>query len=116
MAYNEELANRMREIFSGKGQVEEKEMFGGLCFMLNGKMCAGIIKEEMMLRVAPESHESLVELPGCRSMDFTKRPMKGYVYVSQDVLSNKKELQKWIELAITYNAIAKSSKKKKKES
>jgi TfoX/Sxy family transcriptional regulator of competence genes len=114
MAYDENLANRMREIFSSFEKVEEKEMFGGLCFMLNDKMCAGIIREELMLRVAPEKHEELVELPGCRDMDFTKRPMKGYLYVSQDVLNSRKELKKWIDLAIDFNAIAKSSKKIKK--
>ena len=79
MAYDEKLADRIRERLVDLPHVEEKEMMGGLTFMVNGKMCVGIIKDEMMCRIDPELHDQLVEMPGCRTMDFTKRPMRGYI-------------------------------------
>ena len=77
MAYNEKLANRIRERLSSLPNVNEKEMMGGLTFMVNDKMCVGIIKDELMCRIDPEIHDAQVEKQGCRIMDFTKRPMKG---------------------------------------
>jgi TfoX/Sxy family transcriptional regulator of competence genes len=81
MAYSENLANRIREHLQHTPNVEEKPMMGGLTFMVNDKMCVGIIKEEMMCRIDPKLHEEAVEKRGCRTMDFTKRPMKGYVLI-----------------------------------
>lgn len=65
-------------------------MMGGLTFIVKGKMCAGIIKDEMMCRIDPESHETAIEKTGCRTMDFTKRPMKGYVLVDDTGMKTKK--------------------------
>src|SRR6266498_3293334 len=114
MAYNEKLADRTREIISlTYKNVEEKKMFGGLCFMVNDKMCVGVEQERLMLRIDPAKYEELIEKEGCRPMDFTGKPMKGYVFVDKDVLKTKKQLQYWINLALEYNKIAKSSKKKK---
>jgi TfoX/Sxy family transcriptional regulator of competence genes len=76
MAYNEKLANRIREQLADLPNIEEKEMMGGLIFMYNGKMCVGIIKDEMMCRIDPNFHETAIEKTGCRTMDFTKRPMR----------------------------------------
>jgi len=81
MAYNEKLANRIRQWLAELSSIEEKEMMGGLTFMYYGKMCLGIIKDELMCRIDPELHDQAVEKTGCRTMDFTKRPMKGYVMV-----------------------------------
>lgn len=83
MAYNTQLANRLRERLQYLPNIEEKEIMGGLVFMLNDKMCMGIIKDELMCRIDPERHETEVERIGCRTMDFTKRPMKGYVLVDE---------------------------------
>ena len=115
MAYNEKLANRIRESLSDISQIEEKEMMGGLTFMVKGKMCVGIIKDEMMCRIDPEFHETAIEQTGCRTMDFTKRPMKGYVMVDDSGMKTKKEFEYWLGLALTFNKKAKSSKRKKKE-
>jgi TfoX/Sxy family transcriptional regulator of competence genes len=113
MAYDEKLANRIRERFAELRNVEEKTMMGGLTFMYNGKMCVGIIKDELMCRIDPDFHEQAVEKTGCRTMDFTKRPMKGYVLVDDTGMKNKKEFDYWIDLALDFNKKAKSSKKKK---
>jgi TfoX/Sxy family transcriptional regulator of competence genes len=114
MAYDEKLAHRVRELVAEKHQnIEEKKMFGGLCFMVNDKMCVGVEQERLMLRIDPEKYEELLEKEGCRPMDFTGKPMKGYVFVDKDVLTTKKQLQYWINLALEYNKIAKASKKKK---
>jgi len=114
MAYNEKLANRIRERLSVLDNVTEKEMMGGLTFMYNDKMCIGIIKDEMMCRIDPALHDDCVEMRGCRTMDFTKRPMSGYVMIDETGMKTKKDFEYWIGLCLDYNKIAKSSKKKKK--
>lgn len=115
MAYNENLADKIREIISlTHKKVEEKIMFGGICFMVNKKMCVGIVKERMMVRLNPELFEEVIEKDGCEPMDFTGKVMKGFVFVNAEALNTKKKLTYWIGLALEYNKIAKASKKKKK--
>ena len=114
MPYDEKLAKRIRERFAVLDNVDEKEMMGGLTFMYNGKMCVGIIKDELMCRIDPVLHDEVIERRGCRTMDFTKRPMKGYVMVGETGIKSKKEFEYWIELSLAYNSKAKASKKKKK--
>ncbi len=115
MAYNEKLAHRVRELISPTHTItEEKKMFGGLCFMVNEKMCVGVEEERLMVRLNPDLTEEVMEKEGCRPMDFTGRIMKGYVFVDIEALNTKKKLEYWIKLALDYNAIAKASKKKKK--
>ena len=114
MAYDEKLGDRIRERLSELSHIEEKEMMGGLVFMYNGKMCIGIIKDEMMCRIDPEFHEMAVEKSGCRTMDFTKRPMKGYILIDETGMKTKKEFDYWIDLALSFNKKAKASKKRKK--
>jgi TfoX/Sxy family transcriptional regulator of competence genes len=113
MAYNEKLADRIRESICEIPKVEEKQMMGGLTFMVNGKMCVGIIKDEMMCRIDPAIHETEIEKQGCRTMDFTKRPMKGYVMVDDSGMKSKNEFDYWINLCLEFNSKAKSSKKEK---
>jgi len=114
MAYNEILANRIREHFQDMDEVEEKEMMGGLSFMLNNKMCVGVIKDEMMCRINPAHYEDALEKQGCHEMDFTGKPMKGWVMIDDSGMKNSKELKSWIDLAIDYNKHAKVSKNRKK--
>jgi TfoX/Sxy family transcriptional regulator of competence genes len=113
MAYNENLADRVRELFAELPNTIEKEMMGGLVFMYNDKMCAGIVKDDLMCRIDPDFHDAAVEKNGCRTMDFTKRPMRGYVMIDETGLRSKSDLAYWINLAIEYNKKAKSSKKVK---
>ena len=114
MAYNERLADRTREIISLTGKkIEEKKMFGGLCFMVNDKMCVGVEQERLMVRLDPEKYEEVLEKEGCKPMDFTGKIMKGYVFVDITALNTKSKLNYWIQLALEYNKKAKASKKKK---
>ena len=87
---------------------------GGLTFMVNDKMCIGIIKDEMMCRIDPERQDAALEKPGCRIMDFTGRPMKGYIMVNQRGMKSQKEFDYWINLCLDFNKRAKSFKKKVK--
>ena len=112
MAYDEKLAVRIRERMSELPNVDEKEMMGGLVFMYNGKMCVGIIKDELMCRIDPALHDIEVEKHGCRTMDFTKRPMKGYILIEEVAMRSRQDFDYWIDLALKFNPKAKSSKKK----
>jgi len=114
MAYNEKLADQTREIISlTQKNVEEKKMFGGLCFMVNDKMCVGVEKERLMVRLDPAKYDEVMEKEGCKPMDFTGKVMKGYVFVDIEALNTKKKLEYWITLALDYNKIAKQTKKRK---
>jgi len=112
MAYNEKLSDRIREALSDVPQVEEKKMFGGVCYMVDGKMCVGVVKDEMMCRIGPEIHEEALEKRGCREMDFAGKPMEGYVYVSDEGMQTKEQFGYWIDLCLEYNPKAKAAKKK----
>jgi TfoX/Sxy family transcriptional regulator of competence genes len=113
MSYSEKLADRIRKRLAGLSPIEEKKMMGGLTFMYNGKMCVGIIKDELMCRIDPALHEQAITRKGCRTMDFTNRPMIGYVLVDETGMKTKTEFDYWIDLALAFNKQAKSSKKKK---
>ena len=115
MAYNELLADRLRQaLHDRKVHFEEKKMMGGLTFMVDDKMCVGIIKEELMCRIDPESEAEALKAAEARPMDFTGRPMKGYIMVSAIGVDSDADLSDWVQLALDYNPKAKSSKKKKK--
>jgi len=114
MAYSEELANRVRAILVDHPKVEEKKMMGGLTFMVNNKMCVGILQDELMARIDPAVYGTALEKRGCREMDFTGRPMKGFVFIAPEGTKTKSDLNYWIGLALEYNKIAKSSRKGKK--
>ena len=113
MAYDEYLANRVRELLSVKRNVEEKNMMGGLTFMVNNKMCVGILGDDLMARINPKVYDAALKKTGCREMNFTGRPMKGYVFVDTDGTKTKKDLEYWVNLALEYNKKVKASKKKK---
>lgn len=114
MAFSETLNNRIREAMADLPAVEEKYMFGGVCYMVNGKMCVGIVKDELMCRIDPAIYQEALEKPGCREMVFTGKPMKGYVYVSEEGMKTKKQFDYWIGLCLDFNRRAKASKKRKK--
>ncbi len=113
MAYNETLANRIREKLVDLSNLNEKEMMGGLAFMVNEKMCIGVIKDEMMCRIDPNMHEKAVEKRGCRTMDFTRQQMKGWVMVDETGMNKEMELDYWIGLALDFNNRAIASKKRR---
>jgi TfoX/Sxy family transcriptional regulator of competence genes len=114
MTYNEHLANRVREVLIRKRNVVEKKMMGGLTFMVNDKMCIGILHDDLMLRIDPSIYESSLEKRGCREMNFTGRPMKGFVFVSEDGYRKAKDFNYWVTLALDFNKKVKLDSKTKK--
>ncbi len=113
MAYSEKLAYRIRERLADLPNIKEKEMMGGLTFMFNDKMCVGIIKDELMCRIDPDIYEAVLEKKGCRPMDFTGRPMKGWIVIDEHGMKNTKDFDSWIGLALDFNKKAKPYKKGK---
>jgi TfoX/Sxy family transcriptional regulator of competence genes len=114
MAYDQKLAERIRERLAETKKVEEKQMMGGLTFTVNAKMCIGIIKDEMMCRIDPEDWEIALSKNGTRVMEFTGRPFKGFILVDETGMKSSKDFDYWINLCLAFNKKAKSSKKKKK--
>ena len=88
MAYQEELADRVREVLADRTDVDEKKMFGGLSFMVAGQMCCGVLKNDLIVRIEPTDFDELVAQAGVRPFDFTGRPMSGMVYIDNGVLAN----------------------------
>src|SRR5690348_2652647 len=104
MAYSDELASRIGRIFdAARIAYEAKAMMGGLCYMVNGKMCVGVEKDCLMARIGPEAYEGALSRPGCVPMDFTGRPMRGFVFVKPDGIRSDDALRSWIDLALEYN-------------
>lgn len=115
MAYDEFLEERMTTVLKQKKvSFEAKKMMGGLCYMVDDKMCVGIVKNEIMARIGEAAYEEALKRPGCKQMDFTGRPMKGYVFIGPDGYDLDSDLAHWIQLALDFNPLAKSSKKKKR--
>jgi TfoX/Sxy family transcriptional regulator of competence genes len=100
-AYDRELAERVR-IALGPVGVSERKMFGGLCFMVNGHMAVGIVNDKLMVRVGKDSWEETLALPHAGVMDFTGRPMKGFVYVAPAGLKTAAGLKAWAERGAGY--------------
>ena len=113
MAFDENLQERISRILKSKKIIfEEKKMMGGLCYLINDKMCVGIVKNDLMVRFDPEIQDEIFTRNGARPMDFTKKPMKGYAFVSPEGIDMEVDLEDWINIALQYNPKAKSSKKK----
>ncbi|MBK7707666.1 MAG: TfoX/Sxy family protein [Acidobacteria bacterium] len=114
--FDETLENRIALCFEQRGaHFETKKMFGGVCFLVDGKMCVGIVKDSLMVRFDPARSVEILERDGAREMDFTKRPIKGYAFVDAGHISTASELSVWIDLALEFNPRAKSSRKEKKQ-
>ncbi len=115
MAYNEYLAERIERILvEKKVDFYAKKMMGGLTFMVDNKMCVGIVKEDLMARIGTDIYEEALTKTGAKPMNFTGRSMKDYVFVSPDGIDFEEDLEYWIQLALDFNPLAKASKKRKK--
>ncbi|MSO65233.1 MAG: TfoX family protein [Alphaproteobacteria bacterium] len=115
MAYDEKLAARVRSLLAARNDVSERKMFGGLCFMVAGSMCCGITSGDFMVRVGADAYSAAVKRPHARPMDFTGRPMKGYLFVGRDGLKTDPALKKWIALGLAYiESLPKKKAPKKK--
>lgn len=117
MAHNEFLADRIRQVLDEKKAVyTEKKMFGGLCFMVDGKMCIGIMgNDDLMARIGPEKYEEALTQPGCKEMTFTGRSMKGFVFLEDEAFDQEEDLARWVQLCLDFNPLAKATKKKRKK-
>lgn len=111
---DENLLNRVREALVDISHIEEKRMFGGICFMVDDKLCICVNSQEMLCRINPDEFEDALEMDGVRPMQQRERTAKGYVFVHEDALTNKKDFDNWVQKALAYNKIAKASKKRKK--
>jgi TfoX/Sxy family transcriptional regulator of competence genes len=101
MAYDENLASRIRQVFPAEG-VEEKKMFGGIAFMLGGNMVCGVIRDDLMVRVGPDNEEAALDRTGARPMDFAGRPMRSMVFVGPAGCASDADLRDWLDLALAF--------------
>ena len=104
MAYDEALAERIRQTLGGRDAVSERKMFGGIAFMVGGNMACGVIRQDLMVRVGPDAHDAAVAEPHVRPMDFGDRPMRGMVYVDPDGVRSDDELARWVDAGATFAA------------
>jgi TfoX/Sxy family transcriptional regulator of competence genes len=102
MAFDEGLAERIRELFQNRTDVEEKKMFGGLCFMVSKHMCCGIVNDTLMARVGPDHYKDLLARDFVEEMDFTGKALKGFVYVAPDGIESDDELSEWVEFCLRF--------------
>ena len=102
MAYDEELAGRVRAALRGRAGLVEKKMFGGLAFMVRGNMCCGVLGEDVVIRTGPEAYEEALASPHTRVMDFTGKPMRGFVMVDADGTLTDEALEDWITLGLRF--------------
>ncbi len=104
MAYDEELAERVRDVLSARSEVSERKMFGGIAFMLAGNMACGVLGEKLIVRLGDEEGEKALAEDGVRPFDFTGKPMKGIVYVAPDRTSDDAGLPEWVDAGADYAA------------
>ncbi len=104
MPYDEGLAQRIRDALDDRPGVSEKKMFGGLAFLLRGHLCVGVVGDELMVRVGPEAYDEALRLPHARAMDFTGRPMKGFVFVGSRGFESDRDLRRWLTRGVRFAA------------
>ena len=102
MAYDEELADRVRALLAGRPGVREQKMFGGLAFMVNGNMACGILRGELIVRVGKENLDDALSLPHARIFDMTGRPMRSFIYVAREGIASDEGLANWAGRGIAY--------------
>lgn len=114
MAYNEKLAERVRSALDEYAEISERKMFGGIAFMRGAHMCVGIVGDDLMVRVGPDYFAAALARPNVRPMDFTGRPMKGYVFVEPKGYRTAKLLGDWVQRGALFAATLPPKKPKKK--
>lgn len=104
MGYDSDLAERIRRRIGDHPGIVEKKMFGGLAFLVGGHMAVGVVKDEMVVRVGQDAHDDAVARPGARTMDFTTRPMRGWISVSPQGCAADDALDAWVDQGLAYAA------------
>jgi TfoX/Sxy family transcriptional regulator of competence genes len=112
MAYDEKLAERIRRALGPRADVIEKKMFGGIAFLLDGKMFVGIVKDDLMVRVGPERYDAALAEANVRPMDFTGKPMNGYVFVGPKGSRTEKAVKRWVEQGAAFVATLDGAKRR----
>ena len=114
MDYDEHLAYRSKTVLQEKQILfEEKKMFGGLCYMVDNKLCVGVMKNELIARIDHELFEHYLSFEECSPLDKSGRSMKGFILVNPIGVDMEEDLEKWVQLCLDFNPKAKASKKKK---
>ena len=114
MAYNEELTERLRNALAGVKKVEEKRMFRGVTFMVDGKMCISCGDTRLMCRIDPAMHDIAIEQNGATTLKMRGKEYRGFLYVDEEGFRTPRDLKYWVDLCLDYNKRAKASRKKKK--
>ncbi len=102
MAFDETLAQRIRQLVSRRKNVEEKKMFGGVGFLLNGNILVGVWKDSLIVRLGPDEGEEALKEPHVKVFDITGRPMKGWVLVAPEGVQDNDALKDWIDRATRF--------------
>ncbi|MBS2017471.1 MAG: TfoX/Sxy family protein [Deltaproteobacteria bacterium] len=116
MGFDGRMADRIRAILGTRADVDERKMFGGLCFMVSGHMCCGLTATDFMVRVGPDAYDDALSQPHARPMDFTGRPLVGMVYVAPAGTRTSAALAKWVKRGVEFasNLPPKTRARKKK--
>ncbi len=104
MAFDEALADRVRDVLAARSELSERRMFGGIAFMVGGNMAVGILGEDLMVRLDPADAEKALAEPHVRPMDFTGRPAKNMVYVAPEGTASEESLAEWVEAGADHAA------------
>ncbi|WP_083447682.1 TfoX/Sxy family protein [Nitrospira moscoviensis] len=112
MAYDERLAERVRSLLKGHPALVERKMFGGLAYMSQGKMFVGILNDDLVVRVGADGHDAALKEPHTRPMDFTGKPMRGYIYVGPGGVKTGSQLRTWLSKGLTFVAGVPPKKRK----
>jgi TfoX/Sxy family transcriptional regulator of competence genes len=102
MPFNEDLAARIRHSLARKKNIEERKMFGCICFLLNGNALVGVWKDRLIARLGPDEGEAALREPHVRAFDITRRPMKNWVAVEPEGVEDDEQLRDWIERAVKF--------------
>jgi TfoX/Sxy family transcriptional regulator of competence genes len=103
MAYDESLAGRIRDVLADRGdRVREQKMFGGIAFMVDGHMSVGVVSDELMARVGPDGEDDALAQPHARTMDFTGRPMTGFIQVAAAAVATEDDVRAWVDRALAF--------------
>jgi TfoX/Sxy family transcriptional regulator of competence genes len=114
VAYDDKLAGRVRKLLVSRRSITEKKMFGGLAFLSDGRMCCGVLDDELVVRVGPVRYQEALAEPHARPMDFTGKPLAGFVYVAPAGLRSRQALQQWVHRGVEFASAQPAKKTKRK--
>ena len=102
MAYDEGTAQRVRDVLGSAPGLSERKMFGGVSFMLDGNMCCGVVNTDLVVRIGKDHYDDLLREPHTRPMDFTGRPLTGFIYISPGGYDSETSLERWIHRGVSF--------------